>query len=113
MALIWDDVDFDNGTLRVERACAWEESACVEIGPPKTEQSNRVIKLEPEQLALLKCQFEAQQEDMDRCRKKGIDYGSKHIKGWMKRERKRRALLRASSDLQITSGTFPQIVWTF
>jgi integrase len=90
MALIWDDVDFDNGTLRVERACAWEESACVEIGPPKTEQSNRVIKLEPEQLALLRCQLEAQQGDMDWCRKKGIDYGSKLIKDWIKRERPRR-----------------------
>lgn len=91
MALIWDDVNFENGTLRIERACKWVRNICVEIGPPKTEKSNRVIKLEPEHLALLRLQLERQKEVIEKRKKLKTCYGDSKIKNWIISERPRQA----------------------
>jgi integrase len=97
-ALIWDDVDFDNGTLRIERASKTVRGVCAEIGPPKTKRSNRVIKLEPEHLTLLRSHYEAQQEVIKKHR--GPEpYGDSMVKDWIRRERPRQAHLYTRTDL--------------
>ena len=54
MALIWSDVDFAGGTLRIERACKWLNSSFKGLGDVKSKRSRRVIELAPEQLDFLK-----------------------------------------------------------
>ncbi len=61
MALIWEDVDFERGTLRVERACKWERGVFARFGPPKCPRSDRAVGLAPEHLDLLRAHFERQQ----------------------------------------------------
>lgn len=98
LALIWDDVDFDARTLRIERACKTVEGACIEIGTPKTERGNRVIALSPDLLTLLRCHYEAQQEVI----KKHVGpqpYGTSMVKDWIRRERPRQAHLYTRTDL--------------
>lgn len=98
LALIWDDVDFDNATLRIERACKWVGSTCVGLGTTKTPRSNRVIKLEPEHLALLRYHHHAQREVIERHR--GPEpYGGIKVKDWISRVRPRQAHLYTRTDL--------------
>jgi integrase len=99
MALIWDDVDFDKGTLRIERACKWVRGACVEIGRPKTEGSNRVIELEAEHLELLRLQLKKQQEVIEKRKKLGTWYGDRRINEWIKKERPRQSHLYVKTNL--------------
>lgn len=54
MALIWDDIDFQSGTLRVERACKWLDGTFRGFGPPKSKLSNRIIELAPEHVDFLR-----------------------------------------------------------
>src|SRR5947209_6540094 len=60
IALIEDDIDFDKGELRIERACKWVGNVFTEFGPPKSRRSYRVIKLAPEHLEFLKTHLEKQ-----------------------------------------------------
>jgi integrase len=73
LALIKDDVDFKNKTLRIERACKWKDGICVKVGKTKTRRSNRVIELEDAHLALIQLQLE-------RLRK--FKEGGKLLSGW-------------------------------
>ena len=43
MALVWEDVDFERGTLRVERACKWIRGVFTGFGPPKCSRSDCVF----------------------------------------------------------------------
>jgi integrase len=99
MALIWDDVDFVNGTLRVERACKWVGGACKKIGRTKTKRSNRVIGLEPEHLELLRLHFERQREVIEGRKKINADYGNDLIKKWIRKERPRLAHMYTNTNL--------------
>jgi integrase len=109
MALIWDDVDFEKGTLRVERACKWVGGQFKEIGPPKTERSNRVIELEPEHLDLLREQLRVQQEAVETSRKQQSPYGEDRVEDWVKKERPRHAHLYKNTNLIFPKhdGTVP------
>ena len=50
IALRWSDVDFDNGTIQVERT-----KSCGRIGPPKSATSERVIEMQdPAREALMR-----------------------------------------------------------
>jgi integrase len=110
MALIWDDVDFEKGTLRVERACKWVGGHFEEIGPPKTERSNRVIELEPEHLDLLREQLRVQQEAVETSRKQQSPYGEDRVEDWVKKERPRHAHLYKNTNLIFPKhdGTGPE-----
>lgn len=99
MALIWDDVDFDKGALRIERACKWVQHSCVEIGCPKTEGSNRVIQLEAEHLALLRVQLKKQQEVIEKRTEIGTWYGDQMIGEWIRKERPGRSHLYTRTNL--------------
>jgi integrase len=99
MALVWDDVDFKNGTVRIERACKWVKGICVGIGRTKTKRGNRVLELEAEQLALLQLQLEKQQKAIERCNRLNIRYGDDEIKKWISKERPRHAHLYTKTNL--------------
>jgi integrase len=111
MALIWDDVDFVNGALRIERACKWVKGTCKQIGRTKTKRSNRVIGLEPEHLALLRLHFERQQEVIEGRKKINADYGDRLISKWIRKERPRLAHMYTNTNLIFPSpdGRVPGI----
>jgi integrase len=83
MALIKDDVDFVNKTLRVERACKWHNGACVEVGSPKTRKSYRVIGLDDQALTLVRLQLE-RLEKLAEGRGRLVD---EKINNWIRRYR--------------------------
>lgn len=97
-ALIWDDVDFDKGTLRVERACKRVDGCCVAIGSPKTENSYRVIDISPGLLKLLRCHHEAQQKVIE-THEGPKPYGDYKVKDWVRRERPGQSHLYTRTDL--------------
>lgn len=111
LALIWDDVDFQNGTLRVERACKWINGNCVEIGCTKTGRSNRVIELEAEQLELLQLQLNKQQAVISRYNEMNVEYGEEKIADWIKKYRSRVAHLYTKTNLifPARAGNVPSV----
>jgi integrase len=98
MALIWDDVDFDAGTLRIERACKMVDGLCIGIGAPKTERGNRVIAISPDLLTLLRCHYEVQREIIEK-HVGPQPYGTSMVKDWIRRERPRHSHLYTRIDL--------------
>lgn len=96
--LIWDDVDFVKGTLRIERACKRVGGKCVGIGTTKTRRSNRVIALSPALLKLLRCHHEAQQKVIEMHRG-ARPYGCSMMQDWLRRERPRQSHLYTRTDL--------------
>jgi len=109
MALIWDDVNFDEGTLRIERACKWVKNTCVELGCTKTVRSTRLIKLEPEHLELLRLQFERQQGIIEKRKKLRTWYGDRRVDKWVREERPRQSHLYTRTNLIFpkTDGNAP------
>jgi integrase len=105
MALIWEDVDFDRGTLRVERACKWIDGVFTGFGMPKTRMSARTIKLSPAALDLLRNHYEKRTEAVGARNVRGEHYGEPKINEWSERERPRRSKLYASAELIFSSPT--------
>ncbi|MFL6257376.1 MAG: tyrosine-type recombinase/integrase [Pyrinomonadaceae bacterium] len=99
LALVWEDVDFEQGTLRIERACKWVAGRCVGFGPPKSKRSSRIIGLAPEHLELLRQHFEKQQKVIKNRKAKDDPYGDPKIKEWVLRERPKQTHLYAASRL--------------
>ncbi len=99
MALVVDDVDFENKTLRVERACKWHNGVCKKVGKTKTRKSNRVIGLDDQHLALIQLQLERLRGASER--RGGIVDGM--IDAWVRKERPRQGHLYPRRDL-----LFPQ-----
>jgi integrase len=62
LALRWDDLDLDAGTLRVRGTLARNAGALV-VTEPKTAKSRRVLRLSPPVIALLRRQRAAQAAD--------------------------------------------------
>jgi integrase len=60
MAMEWQDINFTEGTIRVERATQYVTGVGVVTGEPKTEKSKRVISIPVSVMALLK-QYKAYQ----------------------------------------------------
>lgn len=99
MALMWEDVDFERGTLRVERASIWEEGIFTGFGPPKNRRGKRTFKLTPSALDLLRHHHKKQVETIGACKRRGEHYGEAKIKEWAESKRPRCAKLYASAEL--------------
>lgn len=115
MALIWDDIDFNNNTLRVERACKWEHGSLKEIGKPKTKSSTRVIGLSPKVMSLLQLHYEKQSKHIEEYTKQNADYGGDEINKWIKNHRlnlahhyQRKNLIFPMADGRVPSITSPR-----
>lgn len=87
MALIWDDIDFSDGTLRIERACKWINSSFRGFGKVKSIRSARVIELAPEQLDFLKDRLDKQRGKAAEAKRAGTAYGEPEMEEWLRRER--------------------------
>lgn len=111
MALIWEDVDFEHGTLRIERACKWVHGAFTGFGPTKSKRSARVIGLAPEHLDLLRLHFAKQQKVIEECKAAGSPYGEQKLEEWVKRERPKQSYIYASAQLIFPKpdGSVPSI----
>jgi integrase len=62
LALRWQDVDLDRGTLRVERALEETTRGGLQIKSPKTKRSRRAVTMPPSTVTLLREHRKAQQE---------------------------------------------------
>lgn len=89
MALIWDDVDFDLGEIRIERACKWIGSVFTGFGPVKTRRSERVIELSTEHVEFLKARQEKQNHHIKTVTHAGMSYGEPKVFEWIQRARSR------------------------
>lgn len=87
MGLIWEDIDFKQGTLRVERGCKWLRGVFTGFGPTKSNRSDRVITLEPKVLTLLRTHRAKQQKIIKACEREGKPYGEPKLREWVSRER--------------------------
>ncbi|NOV01377.1 site-specific integrase [Paenibacillus planticolens] len=54
LALTWDDIDFTNKTIHIEKTLVYPLNSTPYISTPKSKKSDRVIKLDEATLALLK-----------------------------------------------------------
>jgi integrase len=61
LALGWDDVDLDAGTIYVHRNAVLVDGE-VKIGPPKTKRSERRVRIGPETVAMLRDHLARQRE---------------------------------------------------
>ena len=103
MALIWEDVDFERGTVRIERACKWIRGVFTGFGPTKCKRSDRIIGLAPEHLELLRSHFEKQQQLIEQRKTRGQPYGEPKLKEWVQRERPQQSHLYDSARLEAVS----------
>jgi integrase len=99
MALIWEDVDFERGILRVERASIWKNGIFTSFGPPKNRRGKRTFKLTTAALDLLRHHHKKQVETTGVCKMRGEHYGEAKIKEWAESKRPRHAKLYASAEL--------------
>lgn len=99
MSLIWEDIDLEQGTIRIERACKWIRGVFTGFGPTKSKGSDRVIGLAPEHLELLKLHREKQQKVIAERKAKGKLYAEPKIKEWVMRERPKQSHLYDSAEL--------------
>jgi integrase len=74
MALRWEDINLEDATLHVRRACVWLSSVFKMYGPTKTTKSDRYIPLEPEQIKLLRTHQARQKAWIEKRRRKGLSY---------------------------------------
>jgi integrase len=61
LVLRWHDVDFDNGTMQVERAVEQTKQG-ITVKPPKTRHGPRTITLAPVTVDVLRAHWRTQQE---------------------------------------------------
>jgi integrase len=99
MALIWDDIDFESGTVRVERACKWPKGSFFGFGGLKTTTSERTIELTQETLDFLRRRFDKQQKLIAEHKKSNSRYGEPKIEEWIIKERPKQAHLYTSTNL--------------
>ena len=75
LGLVWDDVDFDAGTLTIRRILV-EADNCVPLyGEPKTSKSRRTIALPSEAVAALRAHKARQNEERLSAGPDWLDYG--------------------------------------
>ena len=73
-ALEWSDVDFDKGTVRIDRS-----QVCGFVGPPKTEATRRLVYLAPEVVAALKAHRKWQMSQPPRTASADDDDGARRV----------------------------------
>lgn len=98
VALIWEDVDFEHGTLRIERAVKWLRGVVTGFGPTKDKRP-RIIGLAAEHLAFLKAHLARQQKVIEEHKAKGELYGEPKLEEWAMEERAEQSHLYASARL--------------
>lgn len=99
IALIWDDIDFDAGTLRIERACKWVNAIFTGFGLVKNQRSNRVIELAPEHIEFLREHQEKQTRQIEERMKANGWCGEPEIEKWIKMARARQRHLYKNTNL--------------
>lgn len=111
MAWIWDDVDFDKGEIRIERACKWIDGAFTGFGAVKTRRSERVIELAPEHLEFLKARQEKQNQHIKMVLQSGLSYGEPKMSEWIQKERSRQQQQYKNTNLIFPSqrGNVPNL----
>lgn len=87
IALIEDDIDFEKGELRIERACKWVKGGFTGFGKLKTRRSYRVIKLAPEHLEFLKTRLEKQKRHIRERTNAELAYGEPKLLEWILKEK--------------------------
>jgi integrase len=105
MALFWEDIDFEQGTVRIERACKWVRGSFKRFGRTKNERGNRTIGLAPEHLDLLRAHCAKQQKVIEECKTRGRRYGEPKIEEWVTSERPKQAHLYAEARLIFPNRT--------
>jgi integrase len=99
MSLIWEDIDFEQGTVRIERACKWIRGVFSGFGTTKCIRSDRIIGLAPEHLELLKLHHEKQKKVIAERKAMGKPYGESKIKEWVMKARTKQSHLYDSARL--------------
>lgn len=99
MALIWDDVDFENGVLRIERACKWIKGKFSEFGTVKTSRSERTIELSSEHVEFLRTRLEKQNQHIQEIRRERTKYGEPMILKWVQEYRSNQQHLYKQTNL--------------
>lgn len=89
IALIEEDIDFDKGELRIERACKWVSNVFTGFGELKSRRSYRFIKLDPEHLEFLKAHLEKQKRYIKERMDAGLAYGEPKLLEWTLKERRK------------------------
>lgn len=111
LALTWDDIDFNKGSVRVERACKWLNEVFIGFGPPKRERSIRTITISPEVVSLLRLHLKTQDTIINEYKSQRLEYGEPKIMEWIERERPKQKHFYKSINLVFPSrlnGTVPQ-----
>jgi len=62
LALRWQDVDLDGGTLQVEQALEQTQRGGLVFRPPKTQHGRRMVTLAPSTINVLRTHWKSQQE---------------------------------------------------
>lgn len=99
MALIWEDVNFEQGTIRIERACKWLQGRFIGFGPTKTKRGNRTIKIAPEYVGLLRAHYEKQRTIIEKHERKGTHYGEPKLSEWVIKYRPKQTYLYTAARL--------------
>lgn len=110
-ALIEDDVDFNKGTLRIERACKWIWGRFTGFGRVKSRRSERTIELAPEHLEFLKAHLDRQNKHIEERRNAGLPYGEPKVLEWVRkyRNKQRHQYTRTNLIFPSEAGNVPSI----
>jgi integrase len=110
MALIWQDIDLEKRTVRIERSCTWTNESFKGFGPPKTWRSARTIRISKQMVQLLKLQLNKQQELCVKVEMSGHKYGEPLLEKWVMKEHPNHAHLYAAAKLVFPTdcGTVPR-----
>lgn len=110
-ALIEDDVDFNTGKLRIERACKWIWGKFTGFGKLKSRRSKRFIELAPEHLEFLKTHFDRQKKHIEERVNAGLPYGEPEVLKWVRkyRSRQRHQYTRTNLIFPSEAGTVDSI----
>lgn len=111
MAWIWDDVDFDKGEIRIERACKWIGATFKEFGTVKTRRSERIIELSTEHIEFLKARRAKQNHHIKTVAQTGLSYGEPKVLEWIRKERSKQQHQYKNTNLIFPShrGKVPNI----
>ena len=77
MALMWEDIDFEDGNVQIRRACIWKNAFKGFKGPKNGEE--RTIALDTPAINLLKRVKAAQEAHIKLRRSSGLSYGNEHL----------------------------------